>query len=95
LDRFCEAMISIREEARDIERGVLSREDNPLMHAPHTQEVVISDSWTRGYSRERAAFPLPWVRERKFWPAVGRVESAFGDRNLVCSCPPIEEYAQA
>jgi glycine dehydrogenase len=95
LDRFCEAMISIREEARDIERGVLSREDNPLTHAPHTQEVVISDSWTRGYSRERAAFPLPWVRERKFWPAVGRVESAFGDRNLVCSCPPIEEYAQA
>ncbi len=95
LDRFVDAMISIREEARDIERGVLSREDNPLAHAPHTQEVVISDSWTRGYSRERAAFPLPWVRERKFWPAVGRVESAFGDRNLVCSCPPIEEYAQA
>ncbi len=95
LDRFCEAMISIREEARDIERGVLSREDNPLMHAPHTQEVVISDTWTRGYSRERAAFPLPWVRERKFWPTVGRVESAFGDRNLVCSCPPIEDYAQA
>jgi glycine dehydrogenase len=95
LDRFCEAMIAIREEARDIERGVLSREDNPLVNAPHTQEVVVSDSWARGYSRERAAFPLPWVRERKFWPAVGRVESAFGDRNLVCSCPPIEEYAQA
>ena len=95
LDRFCEAMIAIREEARDIERGVLSREDNPLMHAPHTQEVVISDTWTHGYSRERAAFPLPWVRERKFWPTVGRVESAFGDRNLVCSCPPIEEYVQA
>ncbi len=95
LDRFCEAMIAIREEARDIERGVLSREDNPLVNAPHTQEVVVSDSWARGYSRERAAFPLPWVRERKFWPTVGRVESAFGDRNLVCSCPPIEEYAQA
>ncbi len=95
LDRFCEAMIAIREEARDIERGVLSREDNPLAHAPHTQEVVVSDAWTRGYSRERAAFPLAWVRERKFWPAVGRVESAFGDRNLVCSCPPIEEYASA
>jgi glycine dehydrogenase len=95
LDRFCEALIAIREEARDIERGVLSREDNPLSHAPHTQQVVVSDAWERGYSRERAAFPLPWVRERKFWPAVGRVESAYGDRNLVCSCPPIEEYASA
>jgi glycine dehydrogenase len=93
LDRFCEAMIAIREEARDIERGVLAREDNPLVHAPHTQEVVVSDAWARGYSRERAAYPLEWVRARKFWPAVGRVESAFGDRNLVCSCPPIEEYA--
>ena len=95
LDRFCEAMIAIREEVRDIERGVLSHEDNPLANAPHTQEVVVSDAWTHSYSRERAAFPLAWVRERKFWPAVGRVESAFGDRNLVCSCPPIEEYAQA
>jgi glycine dehydrogenase len=94
LDRFCEAMIAIREEARDIERGTLSREDNPLAHAPHTQEVVIGE-WNRSYSRERAVFPLAWVRERKFWPAVGRVESAYGDRNLVCSCPPIEEYASA
>ncbi len=95
LDRFCEAMIAIHGEIQDIERGVLSREDNPLAHAPHTQEVVVSDAWTRGYSRERAAYPLPWVRERKFWPAVGRVESAFGDRNLVCSCPPLEAYASA
>ncbi len=95
LDRFIEAMIAIRDEVRDIESGVLSRDDNPLANAPHTQEVIISDSWSRGYSRERAAFPLPWVRERKFWPSVGRVESAFGDRNLVCSCPPIEEYMQA
>ncbi|MEX2180909.1 MAG: aminomethyl-transferring glycine dehydrogenase [Gemmatimonadaceae bacterium] len=95
LDRFCEALIAIHEEARDIERGVLGKEDNPLHHAPHTQDVVVSDTWARGYSRERAAFPLPWVRERKFWPAVGRVESAFGDRNLVCSCPPIEEYVPA
>jgi glycine dehydrogenase len=95
LDRFVDAMISIREEIRDIECGVLSREDNPLVHAPHTQDVVVSDAWARGYSRERAAYPLPWVRERKFWPTVSRIESAFGDRNLVCSCPPIEEYAQA
>ena len=95
LDRFCEALIAIRAEAADIESGVLGKEDNPLHHAPHTLEVVLSDSWSRGYSRERAAFPLAWVRERKFWPSVGRVESAFGDRNLVCSCPPIEEYASA
>jgi glycine dehydrogenase len=95
LDRFCDAMIAIHGEIQDIERGVLSREDNPLVHAPHTQEIVVSDAWTRGYSRERAAYPLPWVRERKFWPAVGRVESAFGDRNLVCSCPPLEAYASA
>jgi glycine dehydrogenase len=95
LDRFCEAMIAIRGEAADIESGVLGRDDNPLHHAPHTMEVVVSDGWTRGYSRERAAFPLEWVRERKFWPAVGRVESAYGDRNLVCSCPPIEEYVSA
>ena len=93
LDRFCQAMIAIRGEAADIESGVLGKEDNPLHHAPHTMEVVVSDSWARGYSRERAAFPLEWVRARKFWPTVGRVESAFGDRNLVCSCPPIEEYA--
>ncbi len=95
LDRFCEAMIAIRQEVADIEAGVLGKEDNPLHHAPHTLEVTLSDGWSRGYSRERAAFPLAWVRERKFWPAVGRVESAFGDRNLVCSCPPIEEYASA
>ena len=95
LDRFCEALIAIHGEIMDIERGVLGKEDNPLANAPHTLEVTLADGWSRGYSRERAAFPLPWVRERKFWPAVGRVESAFGDRNLVCSCPPIEEYASA
>jgi glycine dehydrogenase len=95
LDRFCDALIAIHGEIMDIEKGVLGKEDNPLANAPHTLEVTLADGWSRGYSRERAAFPLPWVRERKFWPAVGRVESAFGDRNLVCSCPPIEEYASA
>ena len=77
----------------EIAAGKLSKTDNPLKHAPHTMGVVVSDGWSRGYSRERAAFPLPWVRERKFWPSVGRVDDAYGDRNLVCSCPPIEEYA--
>jgi glycine dehydrogenase len=93
LDRFCDAMISIHGEIQDIERGVLPKDDNPLVHAPHTLEVVLDDAWARAYSRERAAFPLPWVRARKFWPTVGRVESAFGYRNLVCACPPIESYA--
>ena len=95
LDRFCDALIAIAGEASDIEKGILPRDDNPLKHAPHTMESVVSDAWTHAYSRELAAFPLPWVRFRKFWPAVGRIESAYGDRNLVCSCPPIEEYVGA
>jgi glycine dehydrogenase len=92
LDRFCDALIAIREEVRDIESGVLDRQDNPLKHAPHTVESVVSDAWSHAYSRERAAFPAPWIRQRKFWPFVGRVESAYGDRNLVCACPPVATY---
>ena len=93
LDRFVEALVSIRQEIADVASGALPKEDNPLRHAPHTLEVVLSDGWSRAYSRERAAFPLEWVRERKFWPAVGRVDNAYGDRHLICSCPPVEEYA--
>jgi glycine dehydrogenase len=93
LDRFCEAMIAIREEAREIELGMLDRADNPLKQAPHTAAAVIADEWPHAYSRERAAYPAPWTREHKFWPVVGRVESAFGDRNLVCACLPLEAYA--
>jgi glycine dehydrogenase len=95
LDRFCDAMIAIRDEIRKVEDGSWPREDNPLKHAPHTAEVVMADAWTRPYSREVAAFPAPWVREHKFWPHVGRIDNAFGDRNLVCTCPPMEEYAEA
>ena len=95
LDRFVEALIAIRAEADEIAAGVLPREDNPLKHAPHTLEAVLNDGWNRAYSREKAAFPLAWVRGRKFWPAVGRVDNAFGDRNLVCACPPIEMYSEA
>ncbi len=94
LDRFVHAMLSIREEIAQVERGELSRDDNPLKHAPHTASAVISDAWTHAYSREQAAFPTPAVRAAKFWPSVGRIESAFGDRHLVCSCPPMEEYAE-
>jgi len=92
LDRFCDALIAIRGEIREIEMGILDRTDNPLKHAPHTADIVVSDTWSRSYSREKAAFPAPWTRERKFWPAVSRVDNAYGDRNIVCSCPPIEEY---
>ena len=95
LDRFVEAMIAIREETREIERGALDREDNPLKNAPHTLGSVVSDGWDHAYSRERAAFPIQWIRERKFWPAVGRIESAYGDRNLVCSCLPTDAYVDA
>jgi glycine dehydrogenase len=93
LDRFCDAMIRIREEIREIELGILDRQNNPLKNAPHTAVAVTADEWDRPYGRERAAFPAPWSREQKFWPAVARVESAFGDRNLICACPPVEAFA--
>ncbi len=92
LDRFCEAMISIREEIRAIEAGSLDLVNNPLKNAPHTADDVCSDDWDRPYSREQAAFPRPWVKVKKFWPSVGRVDNAYGDRHLVCTCPPMESY---
>lgn len=95
LDRFVEAMISIRNEIKDIEMGLAKQENNVLKNAPHTATLVISDSWDMPYSREKAAFPLAWVKEAKFWPHVRRVDSAFGDRNLVCSCLPMEAYMEA
>ncbi len=93
LDRFCDAMISIRQEIQAIEDGLSDPENNALKHAPHTSEVVTNDDWNRPYSREQAAFPLPWVSERKFWPFVSRIDNVYGDRNLFCACIPIEEYA--
>jgi glycine dehydrogenase len=94
LDRFCDAMIAIREEIREVELGILDRRDNPLKHAPHTVAVVTADAWEHAYSRERAAWPAAWLREQKFWPFVGRVNNAAGDRNLICACVPIEDYAE-
>jgi glycine dehydrogenase len=94
LDRFCEAMVTIRAEISEIEEGRTPREDNPLKNAPHTAGAIAATVWTHPYSREQAAFPRPWVRASKFWPFVGRINNAHGDRNLVCTCPPIEAYAE-
>ena len=93
LDRFCDAMLLIREEIREIEEGKSDRQENVLKNAPHTAEAVAADDWNHPYSRQKAAYPAPWTRIHKHWPAVGRVNNAYGDRNLVCSCPPVEEYA--
>ncbi|MEZ4639804.1 MAG: aminomethyl-transferring glycine dehydrogenase [Caldilineaceae bacterium] len=93
LDRFCDAMIAIRDEIRAIERGEIAAADSPLHHAPHTAAVVTADRWDRPYSREQAAFPTDWVKENKFWPYVARVDNVYGDRHLVCACLPIEAYA--
>jgi glycine dehydrogenase len=92
LDRFCDAMIAIRDEIRAVAEGKTDRKDNVLKNAPHTAAAVCADHWPHGYSREQAAFPLPFVRASKFWPAVGRIDNPYGDRNLICSCPPIEAY---
>jgi len=93
LDRFCDAMLSIREEIREIENGTQDAEVNVLKNAPHTASEVIGDNWNYNYSREKAAFPLPYVKANKFWPTVARVNSTYGDRNLICACIPVEAYA--
>ncbi|HRJ36206.1 MAG TPA: aminomethyl-transferring glycine dehydrogenase, partial [Flavobacteriales bacterium] len=95
LDRFCDAMIAIRNEIREIADGAYDQENNVIKNAPHTARVCVSDEWKFKYSREKAAFPLPWVRETKFWPSVSRIDNAYGDRNLVCSCLPMEAYETA
>ena len=92
LDRFCDAMIAIREEIREVETGTADPQDNVLKHAPHTALAVSDDNWNHKYSREKAAYPIQSLKLNKFWPAVGRINNAYGDRNLVCSCAPIAEY---
>jgi glycine dehydrogenase len=94
LDRFCDAMLSIRQEIRDIEEGKADKADNPLKHAPHTQHVVTADEWNRPYSRQQAAFPLYYVTLNKFWPSVSRINNTYGDRNLICTCEPVSSYAE-
>jgi glycine cleavage system P protein (glycine dehydrogenase) len=95
LDRFCDAMISIHAEIEAIARGKIDRENNLLKNAPHTAWQIASEKWDRPYSREQAAFPASWTREHKFWPAAARIDNVYGDRNLFCSCPPVEEFEDA
>lgn len=92
LDRFCDTMISIRKEVSQIESGQFDRMNNPLKHAPHTADLLCDSSWDRPYSRNEAAFPKTWIKENKFWPHVSRIDNVYGDRNVVCSCPPLSEY---
>jgi glycine dehydrogenase len=95
LDRFCEAMIAIYGEMRAIETGEADRKDNALKHAPHPAEDLLAEDWSRGYTRESAAYPLGWVRGHKFWPPVSRIDSVYGDRNLFCTCVPVEAFQPA
>ena len=91
IDRFCDAMIQIRQEIEDVVVGKADTRDNVLKNAPHTAAAVAASDWAHSYSREQAAFPLPWVQARKFWPSIGRIDNPYGDRNLFCSCPPIDD----
>ncbi len=94
LDRFCDALIAIRQEIRDVEEGRISADESPLKNAPHTTRVLASDEWPHAYSRRQAVFPLPWLDEHKFWPPVRRIDNTYGDRHLFCVCPPLEEYEE-
>ena len=94
LDRFVDAMISIRNEILEIEESKADKNDNVLKNSPHIAAELISDGWSHPYSREKACFPVDWIRENKFWTSVGRVNNAYGDRNLVCSCPPMDAYEE-
>ena len=94
IDKYCDTLLSIREEIKEIEDGKFSKDVNVLKNAPHTLESVIADDWKYEYSREKAAYPLPFTRDGKFWASVRRVDNAYGDRNLVCSCLPIEDYIE-
>jgi glycine dehydrogenase len=94
LDRFCDALIAIREEIRAVEEGRADRRVNVLKGAPHTAQALLGASWERPYSREQAAYPAPWTRAHKFWPAVARIDNPWGDRNLMCTCPPMEDVAR-
>ena len=92
LDRFCDAMISIHAEMTAIANGTGDKQNNLLKNAPHTTRQIAAEKWDHPYSRDQAAFPAPWLRDHKFWPSVARIDNVYGDRNLFCACPPIEEF---
>jgi glycine dehydrogenase len=92
LDRLCDALLSIRKEIEEIASGQAALADNVMKNAPHTAAVITADEWTHTYGRQKAAYPLHWIQARKFWPTVGRVNNSHGDRNLICTCPPLESY---
>ena len=93
LDRFCDALLLIRAEIEDVVSGRVPAAQSPLKAAPHTMDMVMAEAWDKPYSREVAAFPAPWVSpDNKFWPSVGRIDNVYGDRNLVCTCPPVTDY---
>jgi glycine dehydrogenase len=94
LDRFCDAMISIHSEIQQVIHGVYPAQDNPLKHAPHPAQALICGEWNHAYSREVAAYPLPYLKNHKFWPSVGRIDNVHGDRNLVCTCDSVAAYAE-
>ena len=94
IEHFCEAMISIRQEIRDVELGIADNKNNVLTNAPHTLAMLMQNDWPFSYEREQAAFPLPYLRDNKFWPSVARVDNTYGDRNLICTCPPVEAYSE-
>jgi glycine dehydrogenase len=94
LDRFADSLISILKEVKEIEEGKFPKEDNVLKNAPHTARAALSEAWNHPYSRYKAVYPLGFVRQNKFWPSVARINNSFGDRNLVCSCPPLEAFIE-
>ena len=94
LDRYCEALITIRKEIEAVEKGQLPKDDNPLKNAPHTIETVVSSTWKHSYSQEQAAYPVPWLAVNKFWPSVSRIDNTYGDRNLFCTCPSVESFQE-
>jgi glycine dehydrogenase len=94
LDRFCDALIGIYHEIKNIEEGKSDKADNALKNSPHTQHVICADEWRHAYSRESAAFPLAYIRGNKFWPSIARVNNTYGDRNLICTCEPVSSYAE-
>ena len=94
IDRFCNALLSIKDEIDKIETGKFEKKDNPIINAPHTYLELSADEWKHSYKREEAAFPNQYLKDNKYWPPVGRVDNVFGDRNLVCSCPSLQEYKE-